>query len=467
MAAFQSIPSFSRSAANSNISVAETTHLQIPQIPSFDPWNASNSSNSDDNEQAETVSNHDECHSVASSMAMAGFVDIAYEAEDDDDSTVAKSPPITPSPLHDPQKERLLDTSFDAVTVSEHDAPPNFGVDIFSNTGNDHHFSYKVHGNHDTNTNSNSSRNLQTAVAATVHTDKEKHMEMEPVSMSAMQKEIQMQREQEKHKKPAQEQHHTEIPVACLVDLGVSLQRAKCKQTRMHSDAAQVAHPQAIAKENKPKNSKHCVTLDVKKHFDGDALAHSMWYECCCRVEQQQLARFDLLFPELISKIWHRRTKCRRIPCQPDIKAVFLRLGGFAIDNEMYVMERVTFIKFYKWFTKCCIMVDELSFLWDAFKSNLFCSRKDAESVLMKSPPGTFLLRVSATMLSSMVISYTDANTSSIKHCVLKHHSPSHFIVQKRKNAKKTNLHHLIRSFVKLKYIYCGVDKIYPKHVVF
>lgn len=86
---------------------------------------------------------------------------------------------------------------------------------------------------------------------------------------------------------------------------------------------------------------------------------------------------------------------------------------------------------------------------------------------------GTFILRISGTMTSSLIISYVDSkcNENSIKHVILKRQSPYKFIVyhkhQDQNAINHLSLSHLIRGFIKLKYIYIDENKIYPKNVLF
>ena len=92
---------------------------------------------------------------------------------------------------------------------------------------------------------------------------------------------------------------------------------------------------------------------------------------------------------------------------------------------------------------------------------------------------GTFILRISGTMTSSLIISYVDSSSSTttsknksnnIKHVILKRQSPYKFIVYHKHQQDDNNhlsLSHLIRGFIKLKYIYVDENKIYPKNVLF
>ena len=77
-------------------------------------------------------------------------------------------------------------------------------------------------------------------------------------------------------------------------------------------------------------------------------------------------------------------------------------------------------------------------------------------------------------MNSGLVISYVDCNLvnigqneTNIKHVILRRQSPFKYTVNKKKNSQLTTLQSLIRAFVKLKYVYCDANKIYPKNTIF
>ena len=119
--------------------------------------------------------------------------------------------------------------------------------------------------------------------------------------------------------------------------------------------------------------------------FGGDLLANNTWLTCC-NIYDETIVSFNALYPELM-KIWNDKTECERIPNKNDILPIFIRLGGIVVNN-VYVMRKKKFLKFWKWFKNCLIMINEMKYLWDSFELNLFYQRKESEELLSKSVPG-------------------------------------------------------------------------------
>ena len=121
--------------------------------------------------------------------------------------------------------------------------------------------------------------------------------------------------------------------------------------------------------------------------FNGDLLSYNTWLTCCS-IYDETIVGFNTLYPELI-KIWRDKTQCQRIPNENDILPIFIRLGGIK-SNNIYVIKKNKYLKFWKWFKNCLILVNEIKHLWDSFNLNLFYQRKDAEKALNQSLPGIF-----------------------------------------------------------------------------
>lgn len=119
--------------------------------------------------------------------------------------------------------------------------------------------------------------------------------------------------------------------------------------------------------------------------FDGDLVAYNTWLTCCS-IYDETIISFDALYPELI-KIWLDKTECERTPHSHEILPIFIRLGGY-ISNNVHVMRKNKYLKFWKWFKNCLVLMDELKYLWDSFELNLFYQRKDTEKLLNRSVPG-------------------------------------------------------------------------------
>eukprot|EP00485_Elphidium_margaritaceum_P002422 CAMPEP_0202691420 /NCGR_PEP_ID=MMETSP1385-20130828/6142_1 /ASSEMBLY_ACC=CAM_ASM_000861 /TAXON_ID=933848 /ORGANISM="Elphidium margaritaceum" /LENGTH=458 /DNA_ID=CAMNT_0049346823 /DNA_START=36 /DNA_END=1412 /DNA_ORIENTATION=- len=207
--------------------------------------------------------------------------------------------------------------------------------------------------------------------------------------------------------------------------------------------------------------------------FGGDKLACALWRKCCQNDHKTTDLLFRVLFPELIA-IWKRNTSCKRIPRMQDMKSALIRMGGTQTGGQLMVPKK-HFYQFWQWFKYGCIIMDELKFLWDSFQSNLFYTRQDTELLLSELPPGTFIVRLATAAANSLVISYVDNTLSlssvfesyNVKHIILKRHSTFKYLVLSKKGKQASALQQIIRSYVKLKNIYCGHKKVYPKHVVF
>eukprot|EP01084_Bolivina_argentea_P264130 447311_1 len=196
--------------------------------------------------------------------------------------------------------------------------------------------------------------------------------------------------------------------------------------------------------------------------FDGDCVAYNIWITC----HNSDAICFNRLFVELLN-IWKKETNCDRLPTKHELQSIFIQFGGKSMDKTKY-------FQFFLWFKKSCVLVNEVKHLWDQFQLNMFMNRADAEAILNDMCCGVFILRLSTAIRSNaLVLSYVDSDmkhntTTRIKHIILRRQSPFKYVVDCGDyNKSTTHLAQLIRSFVKLKYIYCEHNKIYPKHIIF
>merc|ERR1712228_393817 len=92
---------------------------------------------------------------------------------------------------------------------------------------------------------------------------------------------------------------------------------------------------------------------------------------------------------------------------------------SFDFDNPnikpkyLVTIKYKAFHKFWIWFSECCIIIKELSHLWDAnnqsaLQCNLFCGREESQQILQQAPQGTFMLRLSSVIKGGIVLSYCE-----------------------------------------------------------
>ena len=161
---------------------------------------------------------------------------------------------------------------------------------------------------------------------------------------------------------------------------------------------------------------------------------------------------------------------------------------SFDFDNptskpkSLVTIKYKSFLKFFKWFKECCKIIRELSHLWDAseqslFQCNLFCGREECQKILDQAPQGTFMLRLSSVIKGGIVLSYCEPSFAKkdkhFKHTILIRRSQNQYELRshsknksKNGNQKLTTISTLVRSFVKIKFLYTP-NNLYPKKSVF
>jgi len=141
------------------------------------------------------------------------------------------------------------------------------------------------------------------------------------------------------------------------------------------------------------------------------------------------------------------------------------------------------FVKFWRWFIECCAVVRELAHLWDSspmMKCDLFCGRERCQEILEEAPPGTFMIRLSSVITGGVVLSYVEPNCHykeepQFKHTILIRRGSHQYELKQRKSKKKrksrgkpqvTSISNLVRSFVKIKFLF-SPNCLVPKKNVF
>eukprot|EP01084_Bolivina_argentea_P029983 55629_1 len=161
---------------------------------------------------------------------------------------------------------------------------------------------------------------------------------------------------------------------------------------------------------------------------------------------------------------------------------------SFDFDNPLskpqylVTIKHKSFFKFWKWFMECCKIIRELAHLWEAnhqstLQCNLFCGREESNRILDQAPQGTFMLRLSSVIKGGIVLSYVEPSYKKdkrFKHTILIRRKKDQYELRsqakKRNNTKKriqlTTISTLVRSFVKIKFLYTP-HNLYPKKSIF
>jgi len=126
-------------------------------------------------------------------------------------------------------------------------------------------------------------------------------------------------------------------------------------------------------------------------------------------------------------------------------------------------------------------VVRELAHLWDhgdrsILKCDLFCGRERCQEILEEAPPGTFMIRLSSVIKGGVVLSYVEPTyfekERQFKHTILIRRGSNQYELKKKKKKKKgfkpqlTTISALVRSFVKIKFLFCP-QCLVPKKSVF
>jgi len=182
-----------------------------------------------------------------------------------------------------------------------------------------------------------------------------------------------------------------------------------------------------------------------------------------------RVAFFDGLYAKLCQ--YFTSTVCaERVPSKHAMSATLSAFGGFAMEEneDAMVIDRCNFLAFWRWFRGCCAVMSDLAALWDAFELDLLVSRRECEERLRASREGTFLLRLSRTRQSALVISYI--SSAKVKHILLTRQSKDSYVTKTNANDgfahRTTSIPQLIRAFVKLQFVYTP-QCVYKKSHVF
>ena len=200
------------------------------------------------------------------------------------------------------------------------------------------------------------------------------------------------------------------------------------------------------------------------------------------------LVYFDALFFEL-SQYFKQQTGTTRMPSTKDIAQSILDFGGFCVDNNHdIVIDRCHFIQFWRWYRGAVSIIQQNATLWSTrfpFQIDLFMDRQQSSKILVNMPEGmwlyvnqfgiarhrlmfigTFILRLSRSKLNGLVISYLKKEFDgqlSVRNILLNRQFDGKYVAN---GSRAMTLAQLIRSFVKLKYIYTP-NYIYNKSHLF
>eukprot|EP01084_Bolivina_argentea_P139606 245583_1 len=210
--------------------------------------------------------------------------------------------------------------------------------------------------------------------------------------------------------------------------------------------------------ENKEKNMSPLERMQAN-----DIDAYNVWI-AGCDPEDDSFAYFNTLYP-ILCEIFVEKTNCSKeyVSIQKDLEWRMIKYGGKKIKlsnihypdtrNYQLIVSMDTFNKFFKWFKLTFGIVKDLSFLCD-LGCNLFISKENSETILKNQPKGTFLLRLSKHE-GSVVLSYrTDKNyKKKYKHIeIIKKNNL--YKVKKNKKNGAMSIPKMIRSFVRIEYLY-------------
>eukprot|EP01083_Nonionella_stella_P077817 212706_1 len=201
---------------------------------------------------------------------------------------------------------------------------------------------------------------------------------------------------------------------------------------------------------------------DMESKIDNDIDTCTVW-SACCDPEDDTFAYFNALYP-ILCEVFVQHTGCKA-PLRKDLEFILIRHGAKRTRlsdihypdtrNYQVIISAETFNTFFEWFKSMFDIVRELSFLYD-LGCDLFCSVDECEKLLKKNPEGTFMLRVSD-MNHGVTLSYRRERSYKrklYKHVDIIRKDVNEYQVFKKKKSARTSIRKLIRSFVKVQYLY-------------
>eukprot|EP01083_Nonionella_stella_P175642 612262_1 len=187
---------------------------------------------------------------------------------------------------------------------------------------------------------------------------------------------------------------------------------------------------------------------------------------------QIDMVFFDGLYIELC-EYFKSEVGSSRTPSELELSEVIRNFGGVSTSANDLLIDRCNFLSFWKWFRGAVAIVKDLYTVWDTkfpFQMNLFMDRNTCDSLLEGTPQGTSILRASQSQPNGVVLSYSETTfnrATSIRHVLLIRKSEQQYVTKTNRNSNRSSsLNQLIRTFVKLKFVYTPTY-IYKKNQVF
>ena len=198
--------------------------------------------------------------------------------------------------------------------------------------------------------------------------------------------------------------------------------------------------------------------------------ASDIWRALCGTANLSGSVPFDTLYP-VLCKVFVEISGCSRMPLQSHLRPFALKNGGDCLQWKEWQ-------RFWPWFTECCQIIKELSFLWDCsnsnlFLCNLFCGRTESKHILEKLDSdkriGTFIVRL-ASIRGGVVISYFEGDSNGrrkkMKHVLITRKGPNRYQKKRGPQQHLTSLSCIIRSSDRIHTLYTPKG-LYPKKTVF
>eukprot|EP00485_Elphidium_margaritaceum_P007064 CAMPEP_0202703394 /NCGR_PEP_ID=MMETSP1385-20130828/16246_1 /ASSEMBLY_ACC=CAM_ASM_000861 /TAXON_ID=933848 /ORGANISM="Elphidium margaritaceum" /LENGTH=520 /DNA_ID=CAMNT_0049361247 /DNA_START=75 /DNA_END=1637 /DNA_ORIENTATION=+ len=284
----------------------------------------------------------------------------------------------------------------------------------------------------------------------------------------------------------AQVEDHKVVSCSSSKHRQYSLASQKSVVCEHKNECSQSKHVQAQAPSQNGGKSTKQTELE---YFNHDIRAYNIWIACLTH-HKDEVIFVCVLYPYLCG-FFSDVVGSKRCPTQNDLQPVLKRHGAVVNvpmsakaaehANTFVCINKNNFLSFWKWFKECCQIIRDLRHLWDSSKDaatqsssqhsgggggglglNFFCTRQACEHNLLQSEDGTFCLRLSATICGGMVLSYVDNNSKKCKHVILVRQENGMY----QCNHKTLLLHHIIRNFVKLKFLYTP-NRLIAKEKVF
>eukprot|EP01084_Bolivina_argentea_P161305 280822_1 len=188
------------------------------------------------------------------------------------------------------------------------------------------------------------------------------------------------------------------------------------------------------------------------------------------------IGNYNRLYP-FLCKVFIENTGCCRVPKKSDLENIILKYGATKTTRNVKNKYTVTikekmFTKFWQWFKECCVIVKELSYLWDfneqnAYLCNLFCGREQSQEILNKQGDGTFIIRIATSRKGGIVFTYFDQMSNKIVHSLYIRKGINQYVSECNINASRPRtVSQIVKTGNAFRFMYTP-SYIHPKNNVF